>query len=124
MLPAACPAIPSRVVQFSTPTWPPLVEVVGEELACGFMWMHEERLADGTAVHAYKHRITRRYLYVAETGETYEPTACDGLRTLRRDFAIERALLSWCMSDCWEREDQEAVRAALTRAHERLWEEA
>lgn len=59
------------VVQFEHPEWRPLTALLGEHLAEHFMWMHEIRLADGTAVHAYKHVHTRRYLHLAFDGRAF-----------------------------------------------------
>jgi hypothetical protein len=59
------------VVQFEHPEWRPLATLLGEHLAARFMWMHEIRLADGTAVHAYKHVRTRRYLHLAFDGRAF-----------------------------------------------------
>lgn len=46
------------------PVWAPLEAAVGDELVGWFMWMYEVRLDDGTALQAYKHRSTRRYLHL------------------------------------------------------------
>ena len=59
------------VVQFEHPEWRPLTALLGEHHAECFMWMHEVRLADGTAVHAYKHVRTRRYLHLAFDGRAF-----------------------------------------------------
>jgi hypothetical protein len=53
------------------PIWDPLLAVVGEELAGWFMWMCPVELADGTRIEAYKHRITRRYLYLDADGRAW-----------------------------------------------------
>ena len=80
--------------------------------------MHEERLADGTAVHAYKHIFTRRYLYLTADRRAFEPAPCRRLVPLRLDFAVERALCSWWMLYGWEDADVEALRDAVLRAQE------
>ncbi len=59
------------VVQFECPEWRPLTALLGEHLTECFMWMHEIRLADGTAVHAYKHVRTRRHLHLALDGRAF-----------------------------------------------------
>ena len=64
------------------PNWQPLVAMVGEELAGEFMWMFQVDLADGTAVHAYKHIWTRRYLHLGEDGRSFVFTCSGGYRTV------------------------------------------
>jgi hypothetical protein len=46
------------------PDWEPLLALMAPELVGWFMWMFPITLADGTRVEAYKHRVTRRYLYL------------------------------------------------------------
>lgn len=65
------PSLSGDVVQFERPDWRPLSSTLGERLAEWFMWMHEVRLADGTAVHAYKHVRTRRYLHLDCSGAAF-----------------------------------------------------
>jgi hypothetical protein len=61
--------------QGDRPEWGPLLDVVGEEVIADFMWMFEVRLTDGTALQAYKHIETRRYVHLDPDGEAfvYEP---------------------------------------------------
>lgn len=102
--------------QYDEPCWEPLLEAVGERLTEGFMWMHETQLEDGRALHAYKHRATRRYLYLTEQSAAFERTACGRYAPLRLDFAIEAALCTWWILSGWEDEDREAVWEAVCRA--------
>lgn len=60
-----------EMVGYEWPVWEPLEDAVGDELLGWFMWMYEARLDDGTAVHAYKHRSTRRYLLLDAAGGAY-----------------------------------------------------
>jgi hypothetical protein len=62
--------IAGEMGQGDRPNWEPLEAMVGEQLAGEFMWMFQVDLADGTAVHAYKHIFTRRYLHLGEDGRT------------------------------------------------------
>lgn len=82
-------------VQLDEPVWRPLVKVVGERLAGGFMWMHEDELDDGLSLHAYKHIHTRRYLYLTELGRAYELAACGRFVPIRLDHALQSALCTW-----------------------------
>ena len=62
---------PGDVVNFEAPEWAPLRAVVDDALVEWFMWMHEVRLVDGTPLHAYKHRATRRYLHLDPDGRAW-----------------------------------------------------
>jgi len=104
------------LAQYTTPAWQPLIDAVGERLVETFMWMHEEELSDGLALHAYKHIYTRRYLYLSETGQAFERAPCGALVPIRIDHAIEQALCSWWTLDGWDAQDAEAVRDAVVRA--------
>lgn len=59
-----------QVLQFERPVWEPLIELVAERVD-EFMWMHEVELEDGTRLHAYKHRETRRYLHLDHGGRAF-----------------------------------------------------
>jgi hypothetical protein len=90
-----CPcAGPAPIVQNDHRVGEPLEAAVGLRLAEGFMWMHENRLPDGFALHAYKHIHTRRYLYLTEDGRAFEYSPCGTNVPLRMDFAIQAALCS------------------------------
>ena len=65
-MPAAKP-----VHYFTSPNWAPLHLVVPADQAEMFMWMHGCVWADGFRLEAYKHRITRQYLYLSEDGAAY-----------------------------------------------------
>jgi hypothetical protein len=114
-----CRGLEGQLSQCREPEWGPLVEVVGERLAAGFMWMHEEALENGTSLHAYKHVFTRRYLLLTEDRRAYELSGCGRFVPLRLDFAIEAALCSWWIISGWEAEDVDALREAVVRSAER-----
>ncbi len=96
--------------------WEPLVEALGERLAEGFMWMHEDRLEDGASLHAYKHVFTRCYLYLTEEGLAFQLAPCGRYVPQRLDFAIQGALCRWWLLSGWDDADAEAVREAVIRA--------
>ena len=50
--------------QGDTPDWKPLEHLIGEEMIGWFMWMYEVELADGTRLDVYKHRMTRRSIWL------------------------------------------------------------
>ncbi|MBO9533574.1 MAG: hypothetical protein J7513_11445 [Solirubrobacteraceae bacterium] len=93
----------STIYQFQHPDWEPLLGLVGQDLAGWFMWMGELRLSDGTSVHGYKHRETRRYLHLAPDGRAYEYLAPasfndpnpERYREWSRVDAIDEAFLDW-----------------------------
>lgn len=87
--------------QFERPAWEPLLEIAGD-LCVWFMWMGEIRLSDGTAVHAYKHRDTRRYFHLAADGRAFryvppvDVLVGEGMyRELDRTEAIHEAFHTW-----------------------------
>jgi hypothetical protein len=59
-----------EVTSWDDPVWEPLKKLLGIFVE-DFMWMHTITLKDGTCVHAYKHRHTRRYLHLSEDGRTF-----------------------------------------------------
>jgi hypothetical protein len=113
-----CPAQLGFLTQYDTPSWQPLVDVVGERLAAGFMWMHENALEDGTSVHAYKHIHTRDHLYLTADGRAYEFTPCERYARVDLHRAIEHALCSWWLLRGWEPADLEAIQAAILSTQE------
>lgn len=58
----------------SEPNWEPLRAAVGEPHSGPFGWMHETHLRDGTRIHAYRHSVTRRHLFLSEDGRCFECT--------------------------------------------------
>ncbi len=106
-------------LQLEPPHRDPLIDAVGEDLTAGFMWMHEETRADGSRIQAYKHRHTRRYLYLDDAGDAYEAAPCDVLLPLRLDFAIEAALCTWWLLSGSTDADRDAIVAAVERGQAR-----
>ena len=75
--------------QCDTPDWDPL-----RVFLCGdFMWMHDVQLDDGTLLNAYKHRITRRYLHLAEDGRAFVYTGNDRYQEVDADLATEEVFV-------------------------------
>lgn len=102
--------------QGDRPNWEPLEAMIGEELAGEFMWMFQVDLADGMAVHAYKHIFTRRYMHIGEDGRTLAFTYSGRYRP------IDPFDLLMAVFDGWERlvddkADVEALRSALRQAY-------
>ena len=104
-----------HTVHHDDPDWGPLLEVVGEELTVGFMWTHVEERADGTRIHAYKHRSTRRYLYLDQLGGAYEYTPCEILMPTRLDYAIQDALCTWWLLGDSTDADRDLIAVTIER---------
>jgi hypothetical protein len=85
------------------PDWEPLITLMAPELVGSFMWMFPITLADGTRVEAYKHRWTRRYLYLDADLRAWGYRE-DGRYGLQRSVA---AILELVLSPWWERGDAE-----------------
>jgi hypothetical protein len=62
--------IRGRSLRGVTPCWAPLLDLASEHVE-DFMWMFEVELDDGTRLHAYKHRDTRRYLHLDHGGGAF-----------------------------------------------------
>jgi hypothetical protein len=112
---AATRNLRGRLRQYERPVWQPLLDLIGEELVEWFMWMHEIELADGTALHAYKHVATRRYLHLSEDGRAFFYGSEAKYTEVAPREAIDEAFAGW------ERllpapDDPDDVRAALRRA--------
>jgi hypothetical protein len=61
-----------QLTQYDKPHWDPLLKLLAEYLVVDFMWMHEVALKDGTQIHAYKNRETKRYLHLSMDGRVFE----------------------------------------------------
>ena len=107
---------PAKDTQYTAPVWEPLIAAVGPRLVETFMWMEEEELPDGSALHAYKHKHTRRYLYLTEDGRAFAYAPCGGRLRMSLAHAIQEALCTWWVLSGWDAEDAEAVREAVYRA--------
>jgi hypothetical protein len=53
------------------PDWAALQRLVDDDLAARFMHMFDVELEDGTRLHAYRDRMTRRYLHLTEDGRAF-----------------------------------------------------
>lgn len=57
-------------LRHETPGWDPLLRLAASHID-DFMWMFEVECDDGTRLHAYKHRCTRRYLHLDGDGRAF-----------------------------------------------------
>jgi hypothetical protein len=111
-----------RGSQYTEPVWEPLISVVGRDLTGAFMWMEEIHLSDGSRLHAYKHRHTRRYLYLTTEGDAFQPMPCGRYVRERLDFAIQAALCTWSILNGWDADVADAVGEAVGRANRQVTE--
>lgn len=106
-----------EITQLDRPNWKPLEELLGFDLADWFMWTHELELADGTAVHAYKHQATRHYFHLGEDGRTFAYTRSGEYEVIGREEAIDEAFDGW-KSLLPQPDDPAIVEADLRRVRE------
>ena len=97
------------------------LKFVGDGLVEWFMWMCPVELAGGTRLEAYKHRITRRYLYLDAAGGAwgYVETRRGGGRYRRMASvatALELVLSPWWETDLVEPEEIVLCWQAIERA--------
>lgn len=118
----SCAGFTASRRQHDVPVWEPLLEVLGERLTEGFMWMHEDQLEDGSSLHAYKHAFTRCYLHLTEDRRAFEWAPCGRYVPQRLDFAIQHAVCNWWVLSGWEEADAKAVREAIIRAQASVWD--
>jgi hypothetical protein len=74
-----------------TPNWDPLESFLPLVLCSGFMWMNSIELENGSELHAYKHRLTRRYLHLDNEADAWESLDRGRYRRMRHSDAIEQA---------------------------------
>ena len=79
----------------SQPNWKPLLDLIGLELVDWFMWMFAIELSDGTRVHAYKHRTTRRYFHLGEDGRAFAYIPRYSYLEVEPAQAIDEAFHEW-----------------------------
>jgi hypothetical protein len=84
-----------RSISVPEPNWKPLIDVIGLELVDWFMWMFAIELSDGTRVHAYKHRTTRRYFHLAEDGRAFAYVPRFSYVEIGAGAAIDEAFFEW-----------------------------
>lgn len=71
--------------------WEPLLDLAPEDIDA-FMWMFEGELNEWTPLQAYKHRITRRYIFLDHQGRAF-----DEVRPARFEEVEPRLLLEEVM---------------------------
>jgi hypothetical protein len=94
-----------EITSWDDPIWEPLETLLGiyvEE----FMWMYAATLKDGTRVHGYKHRITRRYLHLSDEGRTFAWEEPDFYREVDTRKLVDLVMPARCDFSChWDRRE-------------------
>ena len=101
-----------------TPNWDPLESFLPLVLCSGFMWMNSIELEDGSELHAYKHRLTRRYLHLDNEADAWESLDRGRYRRMRHSDAIEQVFTPWWLLHHAEDDEREALKQALAAARE------
>src|SRR5437763_16076889 len=101
--------------QFETPDWRPLEQLVDDDVAALFMWMHEVQLSDGSLVQAYKHIHTRRYIHADSAGRTFVYDASDRYREVPPADLLEAVFVTMPGLAGVTEEDLLAARRAVER---------
>ena len=99
-----------------TPDWGPLVDAVGEEVACGFMYMFWVACSDGRRLHAYKHIATRCYIHLDDDGNAFYYVEPDRYRPIPLADIVEAALSPWWEKGLSDGDDVDVAEAKLAIA--------
>jgi hypothetical protein len=74
--------------------WEPLLDLAPEDVDA-FMWMFEFDLNDWTPLQAYKHRGTRRYLYLDHRGRAFDEVRPNRLEEVEPRLLLEEVMGVW-----------------------------
>jgi hypothetical protein len=74
--------------------WQPLLELAPDDIE-DFMWMFVAELEDGSCAHAYKHRWTRRYLFLGEDGRAFDEVRPGRFEEVEPRLLLEEAMGAW-----------------------------
>lgn len=77
------------IYDYEHPRWEPLEAIAAPEVLDDFMWMHAVEGPSGR-MEAYKHRATRRYLYLTHTGDAWVVAAYGHFERLPPADALAR----------------------------------
>jgi hypothetical protein len=88
-------SVSGEMVQGTRPDWGPLLQVAGEDVTGGFMWMYEVQLAGGRYVQAYKHYDTRRYMFLDGGCNAFAYVGDGRYAPVAVADALEAALSPW-----------------------------
>jgi hypothetical protein len=74
--------------------WAPLLELAPEDIG-EFMWMFEGELPDWTPVQAYKHRLTRQYIYLDHEGRAFDEVRRNRFEEVEPRLLLEEVMGVW-----------------------------
>jgi hypothetical protein len=74
--------------------WEPLLALAPEDIDA-FMWMFEAAFDDWTPVQAYKHRVTRQYIYLDHAGRAFDEVRPDRLEEVEPRLLLEEVMGAW-----------------------------
>jgi hypothetical protein len=102
--------------------WEPIITMLGEDVGGGFMWMGEAELSRKRMVQQYKHRTTRRYLYLDLDLQAYEYCGDDRYRPVEKLVALIQAFGFWDRAPLktWEKA---LIFAAIEKARDEVYPE-
>jgi hypothetical protein len=108
-----------RLGSIDAPDWEPLEQFLPLVLCSLFMWMNSIRLDQGAELQAYKHSLTRRYLYLDGKADAWERLDRGRFRRMRHSDAMEQVFTPWWLLHHAETDEREALKQALEAAWER-----
>jgi hypothetical protein len=74
--------------------WEPLLDLAPGDIG-DFMWMFEFDLNEWTPLQAYKHRGTRRYIYLDRDGRAFDEVRPNRLEEVEPRLMLEEVMGVW-----------------------------
>jgi hypothetical protein len=74
--------------------WEPLRDLAWDDIDA-FMWMFETELNDWTPLQAYKHRGTRRYIYLDPYGRAFDEVRPHRFEEVEPRLLLEEVMGVW-----------------------------
>jgi hypothetical protein len=71
--------------------WGPLVALAPDDVG-EFMWMFETELNDWTPLQAYKHRLSRRYIFLDDAGRAFDEVRRGVFEEVEPRLLLEEAM--------------------------------
>lgn len=90
-----------EITSWDEPVWEPLL-ILLRIYVDDFMWMFAVTLEDGTRLHAYKHRETRRYLHLSEDERAFVYEEPDFYREFDVRRLVDLVMPMQCDHSCRE----------------------
>jgi hypothetical protein len=74
--------------------WEPLLDLAPDDIDA-FMWMFEFDLNEWTPLQAYKHRGTRRYIYLDDAGRAFDEVRPNCMEEVEPRLLLEEVMGVW-----------------------------